>query len=155
MQPTMSTPTTRLEPLHEWQLDEVLRIEQSAYAFAWTRGNFSDSLRSGYTLRGLYRDDALLGYWVAMPGVDEAHLLNLTVAPAYQRQGWAGVLLNGLAEWARALGAHHLWLEVRVSNARAMAIYERFGFVHAGRRKAYYPGPQGRREDALVMSLAL
>ena len=97
----------------------------------------------------------LLGYFVAMLGVDEAHLLNITVAPAYQRQGWARVLLDALALWARGRGAQWLWLEVRASNLRAQQVYEAHGFRRVGERKRYYPAAHGQREDAVVMSLPL
>jgi len=83
------------------------------------------------------------------------HLLNITVAPEYQRQGWGRVMLDALALWARGLGAQWLWLEVRVSNTRAIAIYESHGYRRVGLRKAYYPAGHGQREDAVVMSLRL
>ena len=97
----------------------------------------------------------LLGYFVAMKGVDEVHLLNITVAPEYQGQGWARVMLDSLGVWARGQGALWLWLEVRVHNARAIQVYEAHGFRRVGMRKAYYPADRGQREDAIVMSLAL
>ena len=90
-----------------------------------------------------------------MPGVDEAHLLNITVAPEFQRQGWAHLLLDALQLWARSRSAQWLWLEVRVSNLRARAIYEAYGFRKVGERKRYYPATVGEREDAIVMSLPL
>jgi ribosomal-protein-alanine N-acetyltransferase len=73
-------PEVRLEPLTEALLDDVLRIENSAYAHPWTRGNFADSLKSGYQLLALMGGATLIGYFVAMEGVDEVHLLNITVA---------------------------------------------------------------------------
>ncbi|WP_439955342.1 hypothetical protein, partial [Klebsiella pneumoniae] len=71
-------------------LAEVLAAEREAYPVPWTHGNFVDSLAAGYPAEVL-RDPQgeLLGYWVAMPGVDELHLLNITVAPAWQRRGLA------------------------------------------------------------------
>ncbi len=87
--------------------------------------------------------------------MEEVHLLNITVAPAYQRQGWARVLLDALALWARGRGAQWLWLEVRVSNERALHVYQAQGFRRVGERKRYYPAPAGQREDAVVMSLPL
>lgn len=144
-----------LEPLTEERLDAVLAIEQTAYAHPWTRGNFLDSLRSGYQTQLLVADGELLGYVVAMKGVDEVHLLNITVAPAWQGQGWGRVLLDALAIWSRGQGAQWLWLEVRVSNLRALQIYERHGYRRVGTRKGYYPDGHGRREDAIVMSLRL
>jgi ribosomal-protein-alanine N-acetyltransferase len=99
--------------------------------------------------------DELLGYFVAMPGFEEVHLLNITVAPACQRQGWALVMLDALVLWARAQRAEWLWLEVRASNTRAQQVYLRRGFARVGQRKAYYPAGHGLREDAVVMSLRL
>ena len=90
-----------------------------------------------------------------MLGVEEVHLLNITVAPTYQRQGWARVLLDALALWARGRQAQWLWLEVRASNLRAQHVYETHGFRRVGERKRYYPAAQGQREDAVVMSLPL
>lgn len=113
-------PQARLEPLTEALLDAVLRVEQSAYSHPWTRGNFLDSIQAGYQLQALMGDDTLLGYFVAMEGVEEVHLLNITVAPEFQGQGWARLMLDALALWSRGQGARWLWLEVRASNARAM-----------------------------------
>jgi ribosomal-protein-alanine N-acetyltransferase len=148
-------PEARLEPLNEALLDEVLRVEQSAYSHPWTRGNFVDSLNAGYSVMTLMGGDTLLGYFVAMEGVEEVHLLNITVAPKFQGQGWAVLMLDALSLWSRGRGAHWLWLEVRVSNTRAMQVYERYGYARVGERKNYYPADQGHREDAVVMSLKL
>jgi ribosomal-protein-alanine N-acetyltransferase len=103
----------------------------------------------------LLADGHLLGYFVAMQGVDEVHLLNITVAPEYQGQGWSRLLLEALGIWARGVAAQWLWLEVRVGNARAIQVYEAHGYRRVGLRKGYYPAGQGQREDAIVMSLAL
>lgn len=145
----------QFEPLTEARLDEVAAIEARAYDHPWTRGNFSDSLRSGYRAQALVAGATVLGYFVAMKGVDEVHLLNLTVAPEHQSQGWGRLMLDAVALWARGQGAQWLWLEVRVSNRRALRLYERYGMRRMGERKGYYPaGPEGR-EDAVVMSLRL
>lgn len=145
----------RFEPLEAARLEQLLQIEQQAYPHPWTRGNFMDALRTGYHARVLLAGDELLGYYVAMQGVDEVHLLNITVAPEYQRQGWGRVMLDAMALWARGLGAQWLWLEVRVGNTRAIAIYESHGYRRVGLRKNYYPAGHGQREDAVVMSLRL
>jgi ribosomal-protein-alanine N-acetyltransferase len=145
----------RLEPLDARHLDAVLTIEHAAYEHPWSRGNFQDSLRSGHHARALLGGDQLLGYYVAMQGVDEVHLLNITVAPAFQRQGWARLMLDALALWSRQIQAQWLWLEVRVSNTRAIQLYETHGYRRVGLRKAYYPNGPAPREDAVVMSLRL
>ncbi|WP_395056397.1 ribosomal protein S18-alanine N-acetyltransferase [Polaromonas sp.] len=149
----------RFEPMTATWFDTVLRVENSAYAHPWSRGNFSDSLKAGYQAQllagGIESASELLGYFVAMKGVDEVHLLNITVAPEHQGQGWARVMLDALVIWSRGQGALWLWLEVRVSNARARAVYEHYGFRQVGTRRAYYPAANGQREDAVVMSLGL
>ncbi len=135
-------------------LTEVMAIERQAYPVPWTHGNFVDSLAAGYpaeVLRGPRAE--LLGYWLALPGVDELHLLNITVAPAWQGRGLAVAMLDRLVAECRHQGLVQLWLEVRVSNARARDVYRRYGLAEVGRRRAYYPVPQGPREDAILMSL--
>lgn len=148
-------PEVRFETLTPERLDALLDIEFSAYSHPWSRGNFTDALASGYECQLLMAGEQMLGYFVAMLGVDEVHLLNITVAPAFQRQGWARVLLDALALWARGRNAQWLWLEVRASNLRAQHIYETHGFRRVGERKRYYPAAHGQREDAIVMSLPL
>ena len=145
----------RLELLTPALLEVLLPIEQSAYSHPWTRGNFIDALAAGYRCQLLMGDDELLGYFVAMHGVGEVHLLNLTVAPRHQHQGWAHVMLDALDLWARSLSALWVWLEVRVSNQRAQAVYQRHGYRRVGERKCYYPAEDGQRENAIVMSLLL
>ena len=143
------------EPMGAAHLDAVLAIEQSAYSHPWSRGNFSDSMAAGYQLQCLVGGADVLGYFVAMAGYREVHLLNITVAPAHQRQGWARVMLDALAIWSRGQQAEWLWLEVRAGNTRAQQIYEHCGFAPVGVRKGYYPAGQGQREDAVVMNLRL
>jgi ribosomal-protein-alanine N-acetyltransferase len=135
-------------------LPAVMAIEVAAYAFPWSRGNFIDSLAAGYPARVLMdARGTMLGYFVAMGGVDEMHLLNITVADAAQSRGHARRMIATLIALCREQLAHELWLEVRESNARARRIYARLGFEQKGVRKGYYPAPLGRREDAVVMSL--
>ena len=145
----------RFEALTADRLEPVLQVEAAAYAHPWSRTNFTDALASGYQAQLLMAGDALLGYFVAMKGVEEVHLLNITVAPPYQRQGWARVMLDALAIWARGQAAQWVWLEVRTGNQRAMAVYESHGYRRVGARKNYYPAHNQQREDAVVMSLRL
>jgi ribosomal-protein-alanine N-acetyltransferase len=143
-----------LQPMTVAALDDVLALEDEVYPFPWTRGNFVDSLAAGYTAWTLSRaDGVLIGYCVAMIGVDEMHLLNITVATAARRNGHARRLLAGLVQMCRERAAGRLWLEVRESNIHARGTYRRLGFHEVGRRRGYYPAPEGRREDAIVMSL--
>jgi ribosomal-protein-alanine N-acetyltransferase len=145
----------QLRPLHPAGIGALLAIENACYEFPWSRGNFIDSLAAGYLVQGLYRCERLLGYHVAMRGVRELHLLNITVAPAEQHHGLARFMLDALARHGAENGARKLWLEVRAGNLRAQEVYRRYGFEQVGLRKGYYPAARGRREDALVMSLDL
>ena len=135
-------------------IDAVQAIEAAAYAFPWTRGNFIDSLAAGYLAEVLVDEGAVVAYFVAMAGVDELHLLNITVAPAHQGRGLGSLMLDMVQDHGRQQALSMLLLEVRRSNPRARALYLRRGFAEVGLRRGYYPALQGR-EDALVMSLAL
>ncbi len=146
----------RLQPMGLPHLDAVMTIEALAYPFPWTRGNFVDSLASGYPARVLFdggRRDRVIGYFIAMEGVDELHLLNLTVAPAEQGCGHGRAMLDALVAMCHERRMPQLWLEVRESNLRPRAMYRRYGFREVGVRRGYYPAHEGQREDACVMSL--
>ena len=145
----------RIEPIDAERLDAVLEIESRVYDFPWTRGNFVDSQRAGYLLRALIADDALAGYFVAMQGVEEMHLLNITVAPELQGRGHGGWMLDALRVECVVRRLAQLWLEVRLSNERARRLYEHYGFRSVGLRRGYYPARGRTREDAVVMSLAI
>ena len=148
--------SVRFEPLNVLWLDTLLPVEQQAYSHPWTRGNFIDAMAAGYETQLLVdAQGGLVGYFVAMIVLDEVHLLNITVAPARQRQGWARILLDALALWARQRKAQWIWLEVRESNVRARSIYAAHGYQEVGLRKNYYPMHDGPREHAVLMSLKL
>lgn len=133
-------------------VDAVMAVECLAYEFPWTSGNFLDSLSAGYEAElALDARGAVAAYRIAMVGVDEMHLLNLTVRPDLQGQGLARQMLGRLEDDCRRLALSTLWLEVRPSNARARSLYERWGFREVGLRRGYYPAALGRREDAIVM----
>lgn len=154
---TILTTDGLLQPLTPTWLDTITAIENSAHPHPWSRGNFSDALQAGYHGEILLRNNQALGYFVAMQVLDEIHLLTITVTPTCQGQGWARVLLDGLRRWGRSLQARTLWLEVRESNTRALAVYERYGFVSVGLRKNYYPPLPGStvRESALIMNMVI
>jgi ribosomal-protein-alanine N-acetyltransferase len=146
-------PRLRRVPMSIRELDAVMAIETSAYSHPWTRGNFIDSIAAGYLAEVLVGDDlGVVGYFIAMSGVGELHLLNITVAPAWQGQGFGSSLMRTVQAHASALGLDSLWLEVRQSNLKARALYRHLGFAEVGLRKGYYPAVN-QREDAIVMSL--
>ena len=138
----------------ERDLDEVMAIEGAIYSHPWTRGNFGDSLVAGYECRTWRLGEELLGYFVLMVAAGEAHLLNLSIAPGWQRKGHGSALLREAIAIARMRRARGIFLEVRPSNAGAQSLYTRFGFRRIGVRRGYYPAHSGR-EDALVLTLPL
>ena len=144
----------RAERMTARDLAGVAAVEQAAFTFPWSRGNFEDSLKSGH-LGMVLRDggNEVAGYLILMPVVDEMHLLNVTVAPAWQRQGLGRWLLRLATALTLVHGFGSLLLEVRPSNIGAIALYHRVGFAEIGRRKRYYPAENNTREDALVMRM--
>jgi ribosomal-protein-alanine N-acetyltransferase len=145
----------RYAPMSATDLDEIVAVEGFIYPFPWTRGNFQDALRAGYSnwvLRD--RQGALIAYAVMMLALDEAHLLNLSVEQSRQREGIGWRTLEWMAEVGRGHGARTMLLEVRPSNEPALRMYQRYGFERIGTRRGYYPA-QGSREDAIVMRIAL
>lgn len=179
--PTLASPTPAMAVARRvWRamtaadVPTIADVEKTAHAHPWKARHFDDSLAAGHWCRVLaLRPDPgtdppgwvhapttaegewLLGYLVAMPGVEEAHLLNITVAPAHRRAGWGRWMLDALAAWATAHGARCLWLEVRASNTTARALYAAHGWQAVGLRRGYYPDTATRREDAVVMRLDL
>lgn len=146
----------QLEPMRAQDLEQVVAIENKAYPFPWTRGNFLDSLQSHYqawVVRG--PDGELAGYFLAMPVVDEMHLLNITVSPALQGRKLGRMLLDKVIALTQSMEMHSLLLEVRPSNPHALAIYKHCGFEQIGVRKNYYPFTGSTLEDAIVMRLML
>ncbi|MGQ0511614.1 MAG: ribosomal protein S18-alanine N-acetyltransferase [Betaproteobacteria bacterium] len=143
-----------LAPMREADLPEVLAVESAIYSHPWTRGNFADSLRTGYQCWTWRHDGGLVGYFILLVAAGESHLLNLSIAAPHQRQGCGSALLREVMHIARIEGGKHLFLEVRPTNLAAQGLYRKFGFRQVGVRKGYYPATAGR-EDALVLELAL
>jgi ribosomal-protein-alanine N-acetyltransferase len=143
-----------LRPMRPGDVDEVLAIERDIYAHPWTLGNFRDSLQAGYSCWVLAHGRELVGYGVVMIGVQEAHLLNLSVRREWQRRGLGRQLLEHFLEVALEAGARRMFLEVRPSNAAARALYAARGFQEIAVRRGYYPAAGGR-EDAILMGLDL
>ena len=140
------------EPMGERDLEPVIEIEQRIYAFPWTRGNFRDSIRAGYSCWVCRGGADLLGYAVLMLAAGEAHLLNLSIDSKFQRCGHGSRLLEHLVRTAREYRARVLFLEVRPSNVAGLELYARHGFRQIGVRRDYYPAQAGR-ESALVLAL--
>ena len=144
----------KFRPMQMEDLDEVMVIEPQIYSHPWTRGNFSDSLKSGHSAWILEQENKIIGYALLMIVLDEAHLLNLSIAKNYQKQGLGRFLLEYMLKIAENCHAANMFLEVRASNASALALYENLGFNEMAVRRNYYPSAIGR-EDAILMGLSL
>jgi ribosomal-protein-alanine acetyltransferase len=149
-------PIVLWRPLFEADIDAVAALEREAHAAPWTAGNFRDALAAGYGMAVGVAAGKLAAYGVLLFAPGEVQLLNLTVAPEVRRQGIGRALLKRFLDDARARGAEQCFLEVRVTNDAAIALYTGEGFVPVARRAGYYPpAGAGPREDALVMRRGL
>ena len=144
----------QFRPMCMDDLDTIMVIEPQIYPYPWTRGNFSDSIKSGYSAWVLMLNEQTIGYSLVMMVMDEAHLLNLSIAKNYQKQGLGRLLLEKMIKIAKSKQAANMFLEVRPSNISAIALYENMGFNEMAIRRGYYPAVQGR-EDAVLMGLAI
>jgi ribosomal-protein-alanine N-acetyltransferase len=141
-------------PMREADVPTVLEIEKRAYQYHWSEGIFRDCLRVGYGCWVMELGGSIGGYGILSLVVGEAHLLNICVAPEWQKQGYGRLLLEHFIELARERGAYQMLLEVRPSNKAALRLYRARGFEETGQRKNYYPSTHGR-EDALILGLSL
>lgn len=98
--------------------------------------------------------EQMAGFAITQIVLDEATLFNIAIDPAFQRQGLGRKLLEDVIEKLEQRDVVTLWLEVRASNSKAIALYESLGFNEVSVRRNYYPAAQGR-EDAIMMALIL
>ncbi|MDT4330894.1 ribosomal protein S18-alanine N-acetyltransferase [Methylomonas sp. MED-D] len=145
----------RLRKMDHADLPRVLTIENENYEFPWSEGIFKDCFRAiNYTNWVCEApDDSIVGYCIISVMAGEAHIMNISVSPRFQRQGAGRKMLEHLIEYARPR-AEKIFLEVRPSNPGAIDLYRKTGFREIGVRKNYYPAKQGR-EDAIMFELDL
>lgn len=146
--------TAQLRPMQRSDLEVVARIEPTIFPYPWTLGNFRDSLDSGYSCWVFEQNKEIMGYAVLMMVLDEAHLLNISIALPWQGKGYGRALLQHMMDIGRRHGGANMFLEVRPSNTSAIALYESQGFNEMAIRRGYYPAAHGR-EDAVLMGAAL
>ena len=146
--------STILRAMREDDIAAVMSIETRAYPFPWTDGIFRDCLNACHPSWLLMDDGIVVGYGVVSIAAREAHILNICIDPEVQGQGHGRRLLRALIRMIRAQNAERIFLEVRPSNPRAIALYFDEGFNEIGRRPRYYPAHHGR-EDAIVMAMEL
>jgi ribosomal-protein-alanine N-acetyltransferase len=140
-----------LRDLTARDLADVERIERTSYPTPWSRSMFAGELaKPSSVCLGAFDVESghLVGYLVASRYVDAWHVMNVAVARARRRHGIGSTLLRRLFELTSAEGRRGYTLEVRVSNAEAIRVYEKLGFRPRGIRRGYYTD---NREDALIM----
>lgn len=147
-------PGSSLRPMRLPDIEPVLVCERAAYEFPWSGDIFRDCLRVGYNCWVVELGDRVVGHGIMSVGAGECHVLNLCVHPRWQGMGLGRRLLRRLLALAQAKGADTAFLEVRVSNRLARALYASEGFCEIGERRGYYPARNGR-EDAVVLARAL
>ena len=134
-------------------LEEVLAIENDSFPLPWNRDHFLDELKSGHAfpLVALDRDKRIIGYICPRLLLDEGHILNVAVRRVFRGRGVARLLVERVLDDCREGGGAVIFLEVRLSNIVAIALYRQLGFVETGRRRNYYENG----EDAILMEYDL
>ena len=148
----INTADYRVTLLGSEALDRVCELENLAHSHPWSR-NLLESGLQRYQVYGLWQQQLLVGFAVISQVVDEAELLDFVIDPKCQGQGLGTGFMAGLLSRVSEK-AKRFYLEVRVSNVAAIALYQTSGFVEVGVRQGYYPSKQGR-EDALLMAMEL
>ena len=143
-----------IRPMRHEDLPHVSDIERRSYDFPWSHGVFRDCLLAGYQCVVLERDGEVSGYGILSVAAGEAHILNLCVEPAFRSHGYGERLLDDMLFRARTSSVREIFLEVRPSNANALALYKKKGFYQVANRPAYYQAQEGR-EDAAVLAKKL
>ena len=130
-------------------LDAIERIEHRAYPTPWSRSMFAGELaKPNGICVGAFQGEVMLGYLIVARYVDAWHVMNIAVDVDHRGRGVARAMLRHLFEATLADRERGYTLEVRVSNAVAIHLYESLGFVATGMRRGYYTD---NREDALIM----
>ena len=131
-------------------LEQIVKIEKDTNEHPWSLNNFKSSLDAGNSSIVLKKENIILGYAFFSIAATDSHLLNITVSSNYQGKGYGRKILEKVILQSSVLGATVIFLEVRVSNHRAINFYEKFGFKRDAIRYEYYEGTP--KEDALLMS---
>ena len=150
----IAEPPSVIRDMEHDDLATVSDIERRSYEFPWSHGVFRDCLLAGYHSVVLVREDRVAGYGILSVAAGEAHILNLCVEPAYRSLGYGEKLLDEMLFRARAASVREIFLEVRPSNEKAIALYRKKGFHQVANRPAYYQANKGR-EDAAVLAKKL
>ncbi len=147
--PIAQAPANIRAMVHD-DLAQTSDIERRSYDFPWSHGVFRDCLLAGYNCIVIERPDVVVGYAILSVAAGEAHILNLCVDPSYRHLRYGEHLLDEILQRARRAEVNEIFLEVRPSNAAALALYKKKGFHNITQRPAYYQAKEGR-EDAAVL----
>ncbi len=139
----------QIETMTKAHLPDILAVERESFSHPWTENMFLEELSGKFSVYCAAVENgravAYMGMWIL---ADEGHITNIAVARAFRRRGFAAALIDNFTALAEEKKLAFMTLEVRASNAAAIALYEKKGFVMAGRRKNYYDNT----EDALLMT---
>ena len=144
--------TVTVIPMEAAHIAALAEIEKQCFAAPWSAAALAAELENPPAVFVVAVTDAgtVVGYAGMQVAADEGYFTNVAVSPAHRRQGVADKLLDALAAYGREHALARLTLEVRVSNAPALALYEKHGFVRDGVRPRFYSAPT---EDAAILSL--
>ena len=141
---------TQMKTAH---VPQVARLEKLCFTDPWSEQSVASELGNPLSLWLVAEENgAVLGYIGSQTVMDESDMMNVAVHPDYRRRGIGQALVLTLAQRLKEKGSRSLALEVRTSNAPAIALYEKLGFTRAGLRKNYYRNP---KEDAYILKKAL
>ncbi|THA07709.1 ribosomal protein S18-alanine N-acetyltransferase [Rodentibacter pneumotropicus] len=140
--------------IEECDFERLYEIEQQAHLMPWSLGTLKNNQGDRYLNLKLVKDNQIIGFAICQLVLDEATLFNIAIEPVMQGKGLGAFLLQELMERLKGKGIQTLWLEVRESNP-ARWLYEKYGFNEVDIRKNYYPLPDGKRENAVVMACYL
>ncbi len=131
-------------------------IAAATQSGAWTQQHIADSLSAGHRIIVLSdAQQAIIGFavFLVISAASEAELLEIVIHPSQQNRGHGFALLSEVFRQLRAASIQRFFLEVRVSNEPAYALYQKLGFIEIARRRGYYPAIESGagREDARVM----
>ena len=136
----------------EKDIAAIADIENKSFADPWTEGMLLDTLRFPVYHTFLAEDGGqVCGYGCLILLFEDAELANIAVAPTHRGQGVGKLLMEKMHDYAKTFGAERMLLEVRVSNASAIGLYEKYGYERYGLRENYYADG----EDAYLMQKKL
>lgn len=128
---------------------QIARLEKICFSDPWSENSVAGELSNDLALWLVaLEENTVTGYIGSQTVMDETDMMNIAVHPDFRRRGIAEALVNALVEELKEMGSRCLTLEVRATNAPAIALYKKLGFLETGRRKNYYRNP---REDALIL----